>query len=84
MGSVVLPDWDAGEQLRRCKGAAFLLRTPCLTTPRLSIAGMLQFGRLTGSHQLLRFSIVVHVRLVDGSPHRREKRVAARRVVHIP
>ena len=44
---------------------------------------MLQFGRHTGSHQLLRFSIVMHVRLVDGSPYRRQKRVAARRGMHI-
>ena len=37
----------------------------------------------TGKCQLLRFSIFVNVRLVDSSPYRREKRVAARRGVYV-
>src|SRR5271157_2915602 len=60
------------------------LRTLPLTMPRSSNAGVPQFCRHIGKRQLFRFGSFVLVRLVDGSPYRREKRVAARRGVHIP
>jgi hypothetical protein len=39
-------------------------------------------GGHVGNHQLFCFSSFVLVCLVDGSPYRRQKRVAARRGVH--
>ena len=53
------------------------------TTPRPSIVGVQQFCRHTGKTQLLRFCIFVHVRLLNSSPYRHEKRVAARRSMHV-
>src|SRR5271166_7035535 len=58
-------------------------RTLRLTMPRLSNAGVPQFCRHIGKRQLFRFSSFAHICLVDGSPYRPEKRVAARRGVHI-
>jgi hypothetical protein len=47
------------------------------------IAGAPSLGWRTGDVQLFRFSSFVLVRLVDSGLYRREKRVAARRGVHI-
>lgn len=52
-------------------------------TPRKAIVGMLHFGGHVGNHQLLCFSTFVNVCLLDSSPYRGEKRVAARRSMHI-
>src|SRR5271157_79214 len=58
-------------------------RTLPRTTPRLSIASVPQFCRHTGKPQLFALSCFVLIRLGDGSPYRREKRVAALRGVYI-
>ncbi len=46
-------------------------------------AAVLQVHRQTGKRQLLRFSIFVHVRLLNSSPYRREKGFAGRRGAHV-